>query len=336
MSAPGSMDPSAGPPPPEDALLVVEELVKHFSGRSGLLRRTSPPVRAVNGVSFHVRRGETLALVGESGCGKSTTARVVLRLVEPTSGTVRFDGADVDSLAGRDLQRFRRRAQIVFQDPYGSLNPRLTVGAALTEALRVHGLAGGRRGRRRRAGELLERVGLRAAHARRYPHQFSGGQRQRIGIARALAPDPDLLICDEPVSALDVSVQAEVLGLLQELQDEMGLSYLFISHDMAVVEQISHRVAVMYLGQIVETGRRGDVFDNPQHSYTRKLLAAVPIADPRRRREQFDKLVGEIPSPVQSIGYQPDYVEYRDLGGGHMVAHERMPEGAGALQLLPS
>ncbi len=292
------MSPS-GPRIPGDALLAVRDLVVRFPGRSGFLQRGRPPVQAVRGVSFHLERGETLGLVGESGSGKSTTARAVLRLVEPTSGSVRFDGAEVGRMDRADLRRFRRRAQIVFQDPYGSLNPRVRVGSALEEVLRVHGIGDSRHGRRRRVAELLERVGLPAGHGERYPHEFSGGQRQRIGIARALAVEPDLLICDEPVSALDVSVQARILNLLTDLQAELGLTYLLIAHDLAVVEHMSDRVAVMYAGRIVETAGADALYRGPRHPYTRALIAAVPRIGGRGAEEGSGRkklLPGDPPS----------------------------------------
>jgi len=260
-------------------LLVVRDLQKRFPVRRGLLGRPLESVRAVNGISFGVDRGDTLALVGESGCGKTTTARLLLRLLEPTAGQIVFDGEDVTRLEGGALRPFRRRAQIVFQDPFGSLNPRLTVGGMLREVLAVHGLASGTEASARIV-ELLEAVGLAAADARRYPHEFSGGQRQRIGIARALAVEPEFIVADEPVSALDVSVQAQILNLLSDLQARFDLTYLVITHDLSVVRHIADRVAVMYLGKIVEIQDREALFSQPLHPYTRALLAAVPVARP--------------------------------------------------------
>ena len=284
MSAPRRVDRSGEP------LLSVRDLEVHFKLDAGGV------VRAVDGVSFDVWKGETLGLVGESGCGKSTTGRALLRLLEPTGGTVRFDGDDLGGLGRAQLRAFRRRAQIVFQDPVGSLNPRLSAGAMLEEALLVHGLGGTRR--RDRAVELLELVGLGAQHLDRYPHEFSGGQRQRLGIARSLSVEPELLILDEPVSALDVSVQAQVVNLLVELQDRLGLTYLFIAHDLAVVEHVSDRVSVMYLGRIVEEAEVGTLYRGAQHPYTRALLSAVPRPDPRARGNERVVLEGDVPSPV--------------------------------------
>ena len=285
------MDRSAEP------LLSVRDLKVHFPVRHGTFGRVKGHVKAVDGVSLDLWRGETLGLVGESGCGKSTTGRAILRLLEPTAGEVRFDGADVRALDREELRAFRRRAQFVFQDPFGSLNPRLSVGAMLEEVLSVHGLGGPNR--RDRAVQLLELVGLRPEHIDRYPHEFSGGQRQRLGIARALSVEPDFLVLDEPVSALDVSVQAQVVNLLRDLQAELGLTYLFIAHDLALVEHISDRVAVMYLGHIAEVASSGELYRDPRHPYTRALLSAVPRPDPRGR-ESRERIVleGDVPSPI--------------------------------------
>ena len=278
-------------------LLEVEGLTRHFAVERGLVfSRTAGVVRAVDGVSFALARGETLALVGESGCGKSTTARLVLRLIEPTAGAVRFEGQDITAMTGEPLRALRKRMQIVFQDPFASLNPRMTVGETLEEPLIVHAI-GTAASRRARAIELLNLVGLADYHAQRYPHEFSGGQRQRIGIARALAVEPSLIVCDEPVSALDVSVQAQVINLLQDLQRKLGLSYLFIAHDLAVVKHMADRVAVMYLGQIVEIGPAAALFAAPRHPYTRTLLAAIPRPDPRREKTHA-VASGDVPSPM--------------------------------------
>jgi oligopeptide/dipeptide ABC transporter ATP-binding protein len=280
---------------PPDTLLEVRGLVKHFPIRKGLFARQVGAVRAVDGVSFWLRRGQTLGLVGESGSGKTTTGRTLLRLIEPTAGRALFDGQDIFALDPGELRRLRRQAQIVFQDPYGSLNPRMTVGDMLREVLTVHRLATGRAAEAR-VRELLEVVGLLPRHSDRYPHEFSGGQRQRIGIARALSVEPRFIVCDEPVSALDVSVQAQVLNLLQDLQEQLGLTYLFIAHDLSVVEHVSDWIAVMYLGRIVELGEAARVVATPWHPYTRALLSAVPVAEPDRARSRI-VLRGDIPSP---------------------------------------
>jgi len=277
-------------------LLVVRDLVKHFPVRKGVFSRVTGQVRAVDGVSFDIARGRTLSLVGESGSGKTTAGRAVLRLIEPTSGTVLFDGIDVCRLDKRGLRRLRKRMQPIFQDPYGSLNPRMTVQSVLAEALRVHRLAPRNR-RRRRVIELLDLVGLPPECADRYPNEFSGGQRQRIGIARALAVEPELVVADEPISALDVSIQAQILNLLRDLQQKLGLTYLFIGHDLSVVRHISDHVVVMYLGRVLESGSITDVFERHVHPYTKALLSAVPVPDPETQRRRI-VLEGDVPSPI--------------------------------------
>jgi oligopeptide/dipeptide ABC transporter ATP-binding protein len=332
------MMPQSNPPTPattDDVLLSAEELKTHFPVRGGVLSRVKGWVKAVDGVSLRVRRGRTLGLVGESGCGKTTVGRTVLRLIPATGGTVRFDGMDVFAMPRRNLRALRRRMQIIFQDPVGSLNPRLTVGSIVGEALAVHGIARGRE-RDRRVSELLERVGLRASYMSRYPHEFSGGQRQRIGIARALAVKPDLIVCDEPVSALDVSIQSQILNLLKDLQEEYGLSYLFIAHNLAVVEHFSDDMAVMYLGKIVETAEAGYIYKNPKHPYTQALLSAVPATNPDQRRARI-VLGGEVPSPLDpppGCAFHPrcplateicremvpDLIEHRGCEPGHLAA----------------
>ena len=280
------------------SLLEVHDLKTWFPLRSPLLRRTIGHVRAVDGVSLRLHAGRTLGLVGESGCGKSTLGRTIVRLIEPTAGEIRIDGKDVTRARGRDLMALRRRAQIVFQDPYASLNPRIRVGDAVGEALQIHGLGGARRERRERVAALFEKVGLGADAMERHPHEFSGGQRQRIGIARALVLNPELLIADEPVSALDVSVQAQVINLMRDLQRDLGLAYLFIAHDLSVVRHISDDVAIMYLGRIVELGPKTALFANPLHPYTKGLLLSVPVPDPTRRRGSGASLAGGLPSPL--------------------------------------
>jgi len=284
-------------PQSPEPLLQVENLVKHFSLRGGILSREVAKVHAVDGVSFDLGKGETLGLVGESGCGKSTTGRCVLRLIEPTGGDVWFEGQNVTKLGKSELRALARDMQIIFQDPYASLNPRMTVGAIIGEALIIHKLTKSQKEFEDRIVELLETVGLNADHMRRFPHEFSGGQRQRIGIARALAVSPKLIICDEPVSALDVSIQAQVINLLEDLQEKFGLAYLFIAHDLSVVEHISRRVAVMYLGRIVEVATSRDLYSKPLHPYTEALLSAVPIPDPTLKRARI-RLEGDVPSPI--------------------------------------
>ena len=293
-------------------LVEVRDLCKHFPVGAGAT------VHAVENVSLQVGRGETLAVVGESGCGKSTLAHTMIRLHEPTSGQVVLDGVDISGLGNRALREHRAKMQIIFQDPFASLDPRRPVGRAVAEPLLIHKIAKGPDADEQVA-DLFTRVGLEPDMMRQFPHQFSGGQRQRVCIARALATRPELVIADEAVSALDVSIQAQVINLMMELQSELGLSYLFISHDLAVVERMSHRVAVMYLGQIVEIGPRSAIFENPQHSYTQRLLDAVPIADPRARRDR-PLLTDEIPSPVWAAGTSPERVELREVAPGHLVA----------------
>jgi oligopeptide/dipeptide ABC transporter ATP-binding protein len=277
-------------------ILDVENLTKHFVLKRSALGRPLATVKAVDGVSFALREGETLALVGESGCGKSTVGRLVMRLIDPTGGRILVDGTDIATIPERDVRAFRRRVQLIFQDPYASLNPRMTVGQILAEPLMLHNIVPRAR-RRERVAELLSVVGLQPYYAARYPHEFSGGQRQRIVIARALAVDPKVIVCDEPVSALDVSIRAQILNLLKEIQGRLGLAYIFISHDLGVVKHISDRIAVMYLGRIVEIGAADEVFANPRHPYTRALLSAIPVASPEARRERRI-LQGDVPSPI--------------------------------------
>jgi oligopeptide transport system ATP-binding protein len=281
-------------------ILEVRDLVKHFPVRVGVLfKHTIGQVRAVDGVSFDLRRGETLGVVGESGCGKSTLAQVLMRLEPPTGGTATFEGKDMFAMRGAELRRLRRKIQIVLQDPYTSLNPRMTVGDIISEPFEIHPEVAPKGDRAKKVRELLDVVGLNPEHLNRYPHQFSGGQRQRIGIARALALRPDIIICDEPVSALDVSIQAQVMNLLGDLQSEFGLSYVFIAHDLSVVRHLSDRVAVMYLGKIVEIGTEEQIYSHPMHPYTQALLSAVPVADPTLRgQRQVIRLEGDVPSPV--------------------------------------
>ncbi len=278
------------------AVVTVVDLVKHFAVGGGLLR-PSRSVKAVDGVSFEIAPGETLGLVGESGCGKSTLGRTLLRLLEPTSGSIHFEGRDITRLSPREMRPLRQRMQVVFQDPYSSLNPRMTVRGIVGEPLRIHKLAAGRAAEEDHVRELLRRVGLRPDSLDRYPHEFSGGQRQRVGIARALAANPRFIVCDEPISALDVSIQAQIVNLLLDLQEDLGLSYLFISHDLKVVEYVSHRVAVMYLGKIVELADSRRLYERRHHPYTRALLQAIPIADPSRKRAR-SLLQGDVPSPI--------------------------------------
>ncbi len=290
--------PPVTPGAPAQELLKVRDLRKRFAIKGGILSRTVDQVHAVDGVSFDIGKGETLGLVGESGCGKSTTGRCILRLIEPSSGEVWFQGNDVTKMDHGALQALRRDMQIIFQDPYASLNPRLKVGAIIGEALTIHKLAPSAKAMEDRVVQLLETVGLQPDHMHRFPHEFSGGQRQRIGIARALAVEPKLIVCDEPVSALDVSIQAQVINLLEDLQEEFGLTYLFIAHDLSVVEHISTRVAVMYLGRVVEIAPSRELYDNPLHPYTEALLSAVPIPDPTVKRKRI-MLQGDVPNPIR-------------------------------------
>ncbi|KND60743.1 Dipeptide transport ATP-binding protein DppD [Candidatus Burkholderia verschuerenii] len=306
-----------------EPILRVRDLVTRFPVKSGLFGRTTASVHAVERVSFELRKGETLALVGESGCGKSTTGRSLLRLVESQSGSIEFDGRDISKLQGPALQALRRNIQFIFQDPFASLNPRLTVGFSVMEPLLVHGVASGKEAQAR-VDWLLDKVGLPPEAAQRYPHEFSGGQRQRIAIARALALNPKVVIADESVSALDVSVRAQIVNLMLDLQRELGVAYLFISHDMAVVERVSHRVAVMYLGQIVEIGPRASVFEAPRHPYTRKLMSAVPVADPARRHAKRMLAADEIPSPIRKLGDEPVVAKLVAVGPDHYVAEHHV------------
>lgn len=316
----------------DDILLEVQDLRKYFPIQKGMFSRTVGYVKAVDGVSFSIRRGETLGLVGESGCGKTTTGRVMLRLLGPTGGRVTFEGRDLFALDKRRMRAMRRHMQIIFQDPYSSLNPRIMVGGMIGEALKIHRLAR-RNGVRERVAELLEKVGLSPDHMRRYPHEFSGGQRQRIGIARALAVNPKFIVADEPVSALDMSIQAQIINLLQDLQGEFGLTYLFIAHDLNVVEHISDRVAVMYLGKIVELAAAEELYRSPQHPYTIALLSAAPVPDPTAKKRRI-LLTGDVPSPADVPPGCPFHPrcpervdecvklvpEFRDLGDDHWVA----------------
>ena len=320
----------------DDVLLRVLNLKMHFPITRGIiLQRQVGSIKAVDGISFDLMRGETLGLVGESGCGKSTTGRAILQLYEPTAGEVIFEGQDLTDINSGDLRRMRRRMQMIFQDPYASLNPRMTVGSIVGEPLEVHKIGGSRREQQQRVQELLEIVGLNPYFINRYPHEFSGGQRQRIGVARALAVNPSFIVCDEPISALDVSIQAQVINLLEDLQNELGLTYLFIAHDLSVVRHISDRIAVMYLGKIVELADREVLYENPLHPYTQALLSAVPIPDPQiEKKRQRIILEGDVPSPAEPPTgcnfntrcpqamdicrqHEPSFA---DVGDGHRVA----------------
>lgn len=321
-----------------DNLIEVENLTKYFPVRGGVLQRTIAQVKAVERVNFTVRRGETLGLVGESGCGKTTIGRMLVRLIDPTSGSIKFDGRDILQAKGTDLKNLRREMQIIFQDPFSSLDPRTPVGDSIGEGLLVHGVRSARE-RHKQVLEIMHKVGLEDYHAKRYPHEFSGGQRQRIGIARALVLQPKFLVCDEPVSALDVSIQSQVLNLLKQLQREFGLTYIFIAHNMSVVEHISDRVAVMYLGKMVELADRVELYRNPEHPYTQALLSAIPVHNPKIKRERI-LLKGDVPSPLNPptgcrfhprcpvaieicSQQEPPLI---DLGGGHLAAcHLRTP-----------
>ena len=286
------------------SLLEVKNLKVHFPVRHGLFSGVRETVKAVDGVSFKIAPGETVGLVGESGCGKSTLGRAIMRLVEPTAGEIFLNGENLTGLRGAELRARRRKFQMIFQDPFGSLNPRMTVEDIVGEALDIHGLADGKSARSKRIAELLQSVGLNTAYAQRFPHEFSGGQRQRIGIARALAVEPELIVCDEAVSALDVSVQAQIINLLRDLQQQRGMAYLFIAHDLAVVEHISHRVMVMYLGKIVEQAAAKDLIRSPRHPYTQALISAVPEVEPETRRQRII-LPGDVPSPIHPPGGCP-------------------------------
>jgi len=317
----------------EERLLEIKNLKKYFPVKAGVFRRTVAHVKAVDDISFHINKGETLGLVGESGCGKSTAGRTILRLLEATEGEITFEGQNLLKLDKRELREMRKEMQIIFQDPYASLNPRMTVADIVGEPIDIHGLAANKKERNERVTEILDTVGLGTEYMKRYPHEFSGGQRQRIGVARALAVDPSLIIADEPVSALDVSIQAQVINLMQDLQKDFSLTYLFIAHDLSVVKHISDRVAVMYLGKLVEVADKQKLFDDPKHPYTQSLLSAIPVADPTYKSDRII-LEGDVPSPVNppsGCRFHPrcPYAmeicsevepEYKDYGEGHYAA----------------
>ncbi len=317
----------------EQALLELKDVKKYFPVKAGVLKRTVGYVKAVDGVNFSIKKGETLGLVGESGCGKSTTGRTILRLLEATEGEIYFEGENILDYDRNKMRSLRRQMQIIFQDPYASLNPRMTVANIIGEPLKIHKMVNGKKERDERVAELLNKVCLQREHMKRYPHEFSGGQRQRIGVARALALNPKLIICDEPVSALDVSIQAQVINLMEDLQEEFNLTYLFIAHDLSVVKHISNRIAVMYLGKIVELADKRELFQNTLHPYTRSLLSAIPVADPTYEKERII-LEGDVPSPMDppsGCRFHPRCPEaidicsevepeFKDYGGGHMSA----------------
>jgi|SRR5437868_8573365 oligopeptide transport system ATP-binding protein len=323
-----------------DVLVNVQGLKMYFPVTAGLIfQRKIADVKAVDGINLQVKKGETLGLVGESGCGKSTTGRAILQLYKPTAGSVRFGNLELTKLGGNELRRMRRKMQMIFQDPYASLNPRMSIGSIIGEPLAIHGLAKGGRARKERIQDLMRVVGLNPYYANRYPHEFSGGQRQRIGIARALAVEPDFIVADEPVSALDVSIQAQIINLLEDLQQQFGLTYLFIAHDLSVVRHISDRVGVMYLGKMMELADRNELYENPLHPYTKALLSAVPVPDPNveKQRERII-LTGDVPSPLRPPSgcvfhtrcpiaieeCRQVIPEWRDVGAGHMVACHRV------------
>ena len=302
-----------------NTLLNVENLVTHFKNTDGIFGKTTGIISAVDNVSFQIKKSETLSLVGESGCGKSTTGRSLLKLIPRTSGKITFNNQDISEYTPKQMQKIRVNMQMIFQDPFSSLNPRMTIGKTIAEPLEIHNLYQGK-DLKDKVNELLIRVGLLPEHANRYPHEFSGGQRQRISIAKALGPNPALIVADEPVSALDVTIQAQIVNLMMDLQDEFGISYLFISHDMAVVERISHKVAVMYMGRIVEIGSREQVFESTTHSYTKNLLDAVPVADPNLRKNENLTTFNEIISSVKPADYKSPPINMKEINEGHYIS----------------